>query len=281
MLRTPRTPLIAAAWCLVGLTVTGVLAYLVPVAHDRDAVSLEAFQQLNRPRLTPLLSHVAHLADPAPYALIGLALAVLALARRRPRTAAAIVVLLFVTGATTESLKHLLAHPRFSEWLGAGQIGAASWPSGHATASMTLALCAVLAVPQRLRPAVALVGAAFAMAVSYAILALGWHFPSDVIGGLFVASGWTLLAVAALLTAETRWPVPAPRRDPVGRGPGREGMLAVAAGAALAAVLGTLAVARPAELSSFADHHTSFFLAAAGIAGLATLMATFVARAVR
>ena len=42
-----------------------------------------------------------------------------------------------------------------------------------------------------------------------------------------------------------------------------------------------VAVARPAELSSFADHHTAFVLAAAGIAGLATLMATFVARAVR
>jgi hypothetical protein len=31
----------------------------------------------------------------------------------------------------------------------------------------------------------------FAIAVSYAILALGWHFLSDVIGGFFVAAMWT------------------------------------------------------------------------------------------
>jgi membrane-associated phospholipid phosphatase len=280
VLRTPRIPLLGAAFCAVGLTITGILAYLVPLAHDRDAVTLEAFQELNRPRLTPLLGHVAHLADPAPYALIGLSLAVLALARHRPRTSAVILVLLVLDGVTTESLKHLLAQPRFSEWLGAGQIGAESWPSGHATASMTLALCAVLAAPQRLRPVVAGVGACFAMAVSYAILALGWHFPSDVIGGFFVASMWTLLAVAALLAAERRWPVPA-HEDPVGRGPGREGIIAVTLGAGLAAIVGAVAIARPAQLSTFAEQHTSFFVVAASIAALATLMATGVARAVR
>jgi membrane-associated phospholipid phosphatase len=280
VLRTPRIPFFGALACAAGLALTGVLAYLVPVIHNRDAVGLQAFRALNRPRLTPLLDHVAHLADPAPYALIGISLAVVALARRRGRVALAILGLLVVTGVTTEALKQLLAHPRFSEWLGDGQIAAASWPSGHATAAMTLALCAVLAAPAHLRPAVAGLGTLFAVGVSYAILALGWHFPSDVIGGFLVAATWTLLAVSALVAAERVRPASV-RREPLPDVAGREGVVAVTLGAGLAAVVSVAAVTRPEQLSTFAHEHTSFFVIAAGIAALATALATGLARAVR
>ncbi len=260
MLRTPRIPLLGALACAVGLAITGLLAYLVPVFHAKDAVSLQAFIALNKPRLTPTIDHIAHLADPAPYALIGLSLALVALARGRRPVAIAILVLLFVNGATTESLKQLLATPRFSEWLGDGQISSASWPSGHATASMTLALCGVLASPARYRPLAAGIGACFAIAVSYAILALGWHFPSDVIGGFLVAAMWTMLAVAALIAIE------GPKRAPA---PQREGSVAAVAGASLAAVFFVIAAARPEYLSN----HTSFIVVSAAIAALATALA--------
>lgn len=266
MLRTPRIPLLGAFACAIGLALTGVLAYLVPIAHAKDAISLQAFIALNRPQLTPTIAHVAHLADPAPYALIGLSLALVALARGRGRVALTIVALLLVTGLTTEGLKHVLATPRLSEWLGDGQIAAASWPSGHATAAMTLALCAVLAAPARLRPAVALLGACFAVAVSYAILALGWHFPSDVVGGFFVAALWTLLAVAALVAIEG--PKELRREQPVG-----EAAVAASLGAGIAALVFLVAAARPAQLSSFAQQHTSFFVVGAAIAALATALA--------
>ncbi len=198
--RRPKTALLAALACLAGLGVTLLLAYFAPPFGGRDSATLQGFVDLRRARLAPLVDHVAHLADPAPYGLIGLALVLTALARRRPRVALAIVVVLAGAAVTTETLKPLLAHPRPHEWLGEGQIAAASWPSGHATAAMTLALCGVLAVPARWRPAAAAVGGLFALAVSYAILVLGWHFPSDVIGGFFVAGLWTALG----------WP-PSPR----------------------------------------------------------------------
>ena len=102
------------------------------------------------------------------------------------------------TGLTTQVLKQITAQPRALDWLGANQVGDASWPSGHATAAMTLALCAILVSPARLRPAAALLGGAFTVAVSYSILALSWHFPSDVVGAYLVAATWTLVAVAAL-----------------------------------------------------------------------------------
>src|SRR4051794_40672676 len=206
MLRRPGPPLTLAVACALALAITGVLAELVPITQQGDAHTLNGFVGLNAPRLTGVLNRIAHLADPAPYALCALALALVALVRGRWRVALAIPVLFVLTGATTESLKHLLAAPRVDEWLGDAQIAAASWPSGHSTAAMTIALCAVLAAPPRLRPTAAALGVAFATAVAYAILTLGWHFPSDVVGASLAAPPATLLAISALAASERRWP---------------------------------------------------------------------------
>src|SRR5438552_18783149 len=132
MARQPRIALLAALACVAGLGVMLALAYFAPPFGGRDAATLQGFVDLNRPHLTPLLSHVAHLAGPVPYILIGLALVAIALARRRGRVALAIAVVLVCSAVTSESLKPLLSHPRPQEWLGRGQIAAASWPSGHA-----------------------------------------------------------------------------------------------------------------------------------------------------
>jgi membrane-associated phospholipid phosphatase len=267
--RNPKTALLAALACVAGLGATLVLAYFAPPFGGRDAATLQGFIDLNRPRLTPWLSHVAHLADPAPYGLIGLALVILALARRRPRVALAIAVVLVCAVVTTETLKLLLAHPRPQEWLGKGQIAAAAWPSGHATASMALALCSVLAAPPRWRPAAATAGGLFALAVSYAILALGWHFPSDVIGGFLVAGLWTSLAVAAVARMNELQP-PVPETE-------RQSLLAARAPALLvgAALLGALLIAldRPHAVATYAQEHPAFMLGATTIAVLAALLA--------
>ncbi|HEU4978969.1 MAG TPA: hypothetical protein VFT42_08765, partial [Solirubrobacteraceae bacterium] len=134
----PRTLLLGCLASLALLALTGLLAYASPVAHVRDAATLRGFVALNGPGVTGPASAVAHLADPLPYALLALALAAIALARGRRRVAAAILLVLVGAAVTSEALKPLLAHPRFEEWLGAGQIRAASWPSGHATAAMAL-----------------------------------------------------------------------------------------------------------------------------------------------
>jgi membrane-associated phospholipid phosphatase len=268
VLRRPRIALLAAAACVAGLGVTLVLAYFAPPFGGRDAATLQGFIDLNRPRLTPLLSHVAHLADPAPYGLIGLALVVLALARRRPRVALAIAVVLVCAPVTSETLKPLLSHPRPQEWLGKGQISAAAWPSGHATAAMALALCSVLAAPARWRPAAATAGGLFALAVAYAILALGWHFPSDVIGGFLVAGLWTSLAVAAVARMHELNP-PSPESDRTSLLAARAPALLVAA-PLLAALL--IALDRPRAVASYAQDHEAFLLGAATIAALAAIL---------
>jgi membrane-associated phospholipid phosphatase len=268
--RRPRTPLTLAAVGAVLLALTGVLAKLVPVTRSGDVRTLNGFLELNRPRLTPVLDHVAHLADPAPYALTGLILALVALARGRWRVALGLPLVFLATGFTTESLKHLLASQRFDEWMGHAQISAASWPSGHSTAAMTMALCAVLAAPPRARPTVAVIGGAFAVAVAYAILTLGWHFPSDVFGGYLVAATYVLLFVALIAWTEQRWPS---RRGVEGT-PHRGDVVPALGVATLAAGAGIgLALTRPEQLVGYAATHTTFVVGALGIAALAVALA--------
>jgi membrane-associated phospholipid phosphatase len=265
VLQRRATTLSLAAVMAVGVALTGLLTYLVPIAADRDVATLNGFLGLNRPRLEPVLYDVASLADPGPYAVAGLGLALVALARGRRRVAIAIPVVLLASGATTQMLKQVTAAPRFDGWLDA-HIADASWPSGHATAAMTLALCAVLAAPPRWRGAVAAAGVTFAVAVSFSILALGWHFPSDVLGGYLVAAFFALLAVAAVGGLE---PSPVDARPAIG----------VAVAAALAGVV-VLAEA-PATVLRYAASHTTFIVGAMAIAALATALTALLATGLR
>jgi membrane-associated phospholipid phosphatase len=207
-------PFLAVVACLLGLVVVGALALGVPAAHERDAAMLHGFLALDRPEVHRAVWLVAHLCDTLPYALAGLLCIAVALSRRRWWRALAVTGLLAVTGATTQIIKHLFAEPRIQQWL-PEQVAATSWPSGHSTAAMTLALCAVLVAPPTLRAATAVVGGAFAVGIGYALLVLGWHYPSDVLGGFLVAGLWTSLAVLALHRVETPEPAARPAWEPL------------------------------------------------------------------
>jgi membrane-associated phospholipid phosphatase len=276
MLTRPRSALLAALACLLGLALTGLLTYAVEDAQLRDTTSLEGYTSLGSPRVDAWASRAAHLADPGPYAVFAVALIVIALARRRVRLAVAVALVVFLAPVTSETLKPLLAHERPADWLGSAQITAASWPSGHATASMTIALCAVLVAPAVLRPLAAVAGALYALGVSFSILVLHWHFPSDVVGGFFSAAMWTLLAVAVL----RRWPDPlrgraAPVRPAVAAAPA----IALAGFAALVVV--AVALDRPRALLAHVAERPTFTFSAIVIAALAAVLAGGLARGAR
>ena len=200
--RRHALPAVAAGACAVGLVVVGWLALNVPAVQDRDVAILHGFTGLDRPRVNGGLVAVGHLVDPVPYALGGLACIAVAIARGRRWRALAVGAVLVATGVSAQALKHGFAEQRFAPWLGYGQIDAASWPSGHATAVMTLALCAVLVAAPAWRGVVALLGGGCAIAVAYATLALAWHYPSDVLAGFLLAGLWASLAVAVLQRVE-------------------------------------------------------------------------------
>jgi membrane-associated phospholipid phosphatase len=193
-----------AALCLAGLAATWVVAALVPITHARDATTLYDFTRLGRPRVDLLANHLLDLLEPGLYTVWGLMLVGIALLRRRPRLALAIAVVLPLAPLSAEMLKPLLAHPH--AYSGLKDITAASWPSGHATAAMALALCAVMAVPYAVRPLVAALGTAFVFGVGCSLLILAWHMPSDVFGGYLLAGLWVALAVAVLRVTEPRRP---------------------------------------------------------------------------
>jgi membrane-associated phospholipid phosphatase len=274
MLQRPRTALAGAFACLVALAATGVISHLVAAGRARDAAALDAFTRLRDYDVDGFLDAIVHLADPLPYLLLGTALVVVAVTRERPRLALVVATVLVVAPLTARILKLATAQAREHSTLFASHIDNASWPSGHATGAMAIALCAVLVAPPRMRPLVAVLGGVFAIAIGYAVIALVWHFPSDTVGAYLVAAAWCLLGVAAL----RRWP-------DVARVPVAERTLAPGLTAALAALVAigvvALSYVRPGELFDRAADHTTLFVSAAGIAGLAAVLAVALVRSAR
>jgi membrane-associated phospholipid phosphatase len=205
---SPMTPLALAGVIVIALAAIWLVAELVPAVHLKDAVALYEITSLSRPRLDSVANFMLRLLDPAVFVLWGVALVAVAIARERPRLALLVVVVLVFAPLSAHTLKPLLAHDHAQ--IGYVHIGAASWPSGHSTAAAALALCALLVSPARLRPLVAALGLLFVLAIGFSLLMLGWHMPSDVLGGYLVAALWTALGVAALRAYERRYPRPAP-----------------------------------------------------------------------
>ncbi len=275
MPRRARMALTGAAAGVVLLAVTWYLAHYVGFFKQADVSILRGFAELSRPRLDRLTNFIAGLCDPQRYVFLALIPIVTALARGRPRVAIMLGLVLLVANETTQLLKPALAAPRnYVYW---DPIGAASWPSGHATAAMSLALCMVIAAPARRRPAVAAAMAAFAIAVSYSFLELGWHYPSDVFGGFLVAATWTLVGVACLSTYEARRAGGAPD-------PARQPRRSISIGQALtppAAVLAVamllfalIAIARPHPVIAYARAHEAFVIGAGSIGVLGLMLAS-------
>ncbi|MDW5598305.1 phosphatase PAP2 family protein [Conexibacter stalactiti] len=252
------------------------LVYLAVVfvgpVHHLDAVVLQGFRNLDGPRVHPVAQFIATLCDPDTFVWFVAALVVVALLRRRPRTAAAVAIVLLGANVTTQLLKPALASDRWSSLLvDGGQILPAAWPSGHATASMSIALCAVLVAPARWRPWVGALGAVFAVAVTFSFLTLSWHYPSDVLGGFLVATLWALLAVAVLSWAQSRWPL----RSADGDAPPLRETLAPAGVTAVSAALlsAMVLLARPEQVVSYAQEHTVFVFGAGALAAVALALA--------
>jgi membrane-associated phospholipid phosphatase len=266
---------------LVLLIICWFAAFHISVAEHADRSIYGGFAGLGgRPRISSAANFIVGLCDPKPYVCLCALPVLVAVARRRLWVALAIVSILLGANFTTQLLKPLFAHPRGAGLLG-DSWGAASWPSGHATAAMSLALCCVLAAPSRLRPFVSAAGAMAAVAVAYSLLALESHFASDVLGGFLVASIWTLLGAMAVVVVADR------RRHPdVARAPARPSV-ASAIGPPFAAlligiaILGLIALARPHEALSYADLHKGFVAGATAIGFVGLTVSTGVMLALR
>jgi membrane-associated phospholipid phosphatase len=250
------------------MVVTWFAVHDVAFLRQADANILSGFLGLRRPGLHSLTLGIASLCDPVPFVILAAVPVCIALLRGRPRVAIALVVLIVGANETTEILKPLLSGARDPISAPGVYLSHATWPSGHATAAMSLALAMVIAVPARLRPVVGALMAAFAVAVVYSFLVLGWHYPSDVLGGFEVATTWALFVLGVLWTYEARRPsgvraAPGPRFS-LGEALAPP-LVLVLCGLALAAAL---TLARPHAVIDYARGHETFVLGAAAIAVL-------------
>ncbi|MDX6692138.1 MAG: hypothetical protein QOG15_3595 [Solirubrobacteraceae bacterium] len=271
MSRRPLVLLALAVATATGALVVWLGAFASATGQRLDTSALSAFAIADNPPWHPSITGVAELAGLIPVLVGAVALIAIALWRRRWMMAAVIPVILLSANLVTQLLKPGLAHARFVEMAGWERPYPASWPSGHATAAMSLALCLVLVVGPRVRPFAAVVGAGYAVSVGYSLIAMGWHLPSDVLGGFLIAATFTLLGAAALSLLEARQPVTANRPGRASRVPTTvDGPLLLGVfGATAVAVLGGLvALAHHPRASSFATEHPSALLAAAGVGAL-------------
>ncbi|MGI8750057.1 MAG: phosphatase PAP2 family protein [Thermoleophilaceae bacterium] len=277
----PGALLKGAVICTGAFLVMLALAYGSSEARWLDASALQGFLGLQGGRVSPITERLGSLGDPLPVVVAVGVLAAIALARGRPRVAFLVLLFVGLTSISSQALKALLAYPRSDEVVNGAHIAPAAFPSGHATASMTVALALVIVAAPRLRPVAALVGSALALAVSFSVVSRGWHFPSDVIGGFLLATGWALVLLAGLRAADGRFP------QRTGRGtlvrPVRAtvdllagvGLVAVLIGGVILVVgLIVAAVAfRPPDLVGYAQDHTAFIVVATllGLSAVALL----------
>ena len=274
---TPRVLLAGAAPCAVAFLVVLGLAYGEPHARWLDVSALQGFIGLQGPVVTPAAGWLVGLGDPLRVALLGGGLALVAVARGRWQTATLVVALVGLTSVSSQLLKALLAHARPEGVTVGALVGPEAFPSGHATAAMALAIALVVVVPGRLRPAAAAAGVGLAVGVSFSLVVLGQHFPSDVAGGFLLAAGWACVLLVALRTAERasdrtgteRWAThtraAVDRVASVGLVAALLAMSLTAAGMALVAIL------RLPDFTQYAQDHTAF-VAVAGALGFAAVV---------
>jgi hypothetical protein len=155
--------------------------------------------------------------------------------------------------ASSQILKVLLATQRESPW--GHWMASEAWPSGHSTAVMSFAIALVLIAPPAWRWLAAAAGTVLTVATVFGILINGWHYPSDVIGGLLMATFWGSLVVIPLRARER-----VSLRAPLIAG-------AVLACGGLAAVL-----ARPEAAASYAVDNTTFVVGALAVAVAALVL---------
>ncbi len=218
-----RHLLLAAAGCAAVVTVLAVLvSQQAPVLLRLDvAVTGALHVQDDGGYPVPLLEVLTAPGLTVFRLVVLVPVALLFAIRRQWRTTWFILVAALLVSPLTTLLKELVGRirPTAEEPLVAAK--GLSFPSGHASGSATLAgvLLVVLwpAVRRQWRPVLAVAAALLAMTVAWTRMALGVHYLSDVIGGLFLGATVVLLSMA-LVGLDRGGPRPRGERKPE-RGP--------------------------------------------------------------
>ena len=189
---------------LIGLAVLGVAILGAHYADDRGPGRIDsAIDARLRHRLRGhlrFLHHLVALADPASVVIGCAALAVLFLVAGRRRAALLAVLGPALAAGVAEFALKPLINRRINDAL--------SFPSGHTTAAVSVAIVIVIALlgpsrpawPAVVRHAVAVLALLGGAAVATALIGSGYHYATDTLGGFCVAIG-VVLGVAWVIDA--------------------------------------------------------------------------------
>jgi membrane-associated phospholipid phosphatase len=204
MTRRVKTPLFAAILCAAAIAPLAALAYSYGPVKARD---LHLFTDLERGtgRVHDLAATLVNLGDLASLLILGAVIVGIGLWFGRRREVIAALVLIAGANVTTQLLKGVLEHVRYT----AAEQGwempwANSFPSGHTTAAATIAVGLLFVVPARHRLAAAVVSFLLTAAVGFSVVVLSWHYPSDVLGALLVVGAWAFAILAVMRFREDR-----------------------------------------------------------------------------
>jgi membrane-associated phospholipid phosphatase len=192
---TPQRGITRAALTSAGLSLAAVGLYAVAVGTAAGRrLDGEAFLRVSEGRLEPVADTFMHVLDPFTAAAAGIVL-VLVAHRRGRRAAVTVAGFLIACNASAWVLEAALGELDPLGGEGLRELGPAFYPSGHATAAVSLALAAYLAAPDAHRTAVAAAGVALSALFGCAVVASGTHTPSDVLGAFLLAGAWAAPAV--------------------------------------------------------------------------------------
>lgn len=80
-----------------------------------------------------------------------------------------------------------------------------SFPSGHATASMALAIVVVALLWKTKWRIASMIGAAmYILSIGFSRLYLGVHYPTDILGGWLLGAAWVLLVIGVIFAFRQR-----------------------------------------------------------------------------
>jgi membrane-associated phospholipid phosphatase len=214
MTRNVKAPALAAVFCAAAIAPLAAIAYSYGPAKSLD---LRILIHLDRETglAARLASTLVNLGDLA--SLLVLAAVVVALGLRFGRRRELVAGLVVIAGAnlTTQLLKTALEHVRGKAWEHGIELPwANSFPSGHTTAAASIAVALLLVTPARHRLRAAIAGGLLTGAVGLSVIVLGWHYPSDVLGGLLVVATWGFGALAVMRAREGRDAMVRGRRRP-------------------------------------------------------------------
>ena len=197
--RIRRLAVLAGA-CLAVVAVLYVVAVHTNLGQRIDDAAVVG--RTLQPQVLAATDRVLNTISVASLALGGIAIVLVALARDRPHLALAAGVVIIGANLTTQILKTgILDRPDLvgpTDPLGVHN----TFPSGHSTVAMSLAVALVLVVPSTVRALAAVGGVIYATLVGAGTVTAGWHRPSDVIAAYLIVMAWTAISVAVLIDRE-------------------------------------------------------------------------------